>query len=501
MKKLIVLLALLLAALPTAGQTVGASQIKRKTNAGLVADSVNALSVGIYRGTSGPASPVTGQLWLDTTTTPATLKTYNGSTWEAPPTAAAITQTDLTSFPANPTDGQILWVTSLKRALIYDDSDSKWYFLDALGRAATASYSLEVAGYSSSFLPAAGATTGTAASGGSMTAGTHVCAVTYYNSVGGETEPGATSASMTIGGSNYTASLSFTAGGTGVRGKRVWCSKANQTTPLWLVTTIDDATTGTYDVTVADSSFIGHTAPDVDFSAPIPSGWSVYLPDATFGGCGSTGTSLVCVTYKKDTYGISMSGPRLLYEVTGEPSGWRATWKVTRALPGFPNSTALADQNHSWAAIVSSDTLAAPVGFGLGNYAPSGGWSLLPLSSGSAAQMGTASRALSAVWGAISSGSQNIPPIIIPPFWVQATHINADPNFAYMFATSGDGVLYTTAYPYPTGGSSTATLCTSAFCTTTLLPFVGPVVEWYGNTGTGQRGILLEIKEFTLTTW
>ena len=77
MKKLIValVLAFLLPPASALGQSVGASQIRKKADAGLVADGANALAVGVYRGTSAPASPVTGQLWLDTTTTPATPRT------------------------------------------------------------------------------------------------------------------------------------------------------------------------------------------------------------------------------------------------------------------------------------------------------------------------------------------------------------------------------------------------------------------------------------------
>ena len=105
MKRLALLLALLLAAPSALGQSVGASQIRKKANAGLVADAANALAVGIYRGTTAPASPVTGQAWLDTTATPAILRTWNGSAWEAPPSATAVTPADFSALPATPRPG------------------------------------------------------------------------------------------------------------------------------------------------------------------------------------------------------------------------------------------------------------------------------------------------------------------------------------------------------------------------------------------------------------
>ncbi len=344
MKKLALLLAILLPLLaPSAlGQSVGASQIRKKTNAGLVADSANALALGIYRGTSAPASPVTGQAWLDTTTTPATLKTYSGSAWEITPSSAAITQADLTSFPSTPSDGQIVWLRNQKRAIVYDATAAAWYYLDTQRAVAGADYALETAGYSTAFLSSPGATTGTTASGGSMTSGTHVCAATFYNATGGETTPGASTAALDTT-TNKTAQLTFSAGGAGVAGKRLWCSKANTTTPLFLVASIDDASTTTYNVTVADASFGVVTAPDVDFSAPLPTGWLTYRASYLYGGCGSTGASLLCAAYKIDTggsTGTASIGVRLYYPVPSPSSNWRAALRIVRMASGFPGYSA-----------------------------------------------------------------------------------------------------------------------------------------------------------------
>jgi hypothetical protein len=50
-----------------------------------------------HRGTSAPASPVTGKLWEDTNTTPATLKAWTGSAWQT--VQATGTATGATAVP------------------------------------------------------------------------------------------------------------------------------------------------------------------------------------------------------------------------------------------------------------------------------------------------------------------------------------------------------------------------------------------------------------------
>lgn len=337
MKKTLLLLALLLAAPSLNAQSVGASQIKKKSNAGLVADAANALAVGVYRGASAPASPVTGQLWLDTTTTPATLKTYNGSAWEITPTGGVIVSNVWNSLPSSPTDGQIVWSKTMKRAVVYDATAGEWYYLDAAGGRAVPDYSLDVA-YTTDFLTPA-ATTGSVASGGSVTIGTHVCATTFFRASGGETMPGASTGTLTTTSSNQTLSLTIPTGGTGTAGRRVYCSRNGTATPLFYAGTVADNTTTTFNVTVGDAS-LTVAAPDVDFSASLPTGWTANIGPSAVGGCGSTGASLLCAVYT-DSYtdsSASVFGVRLTYAVTGSATGWRARYRLTQATQGFTGS-------------------------------------------------------------------------------------------------------------------------------------------------------------------
>lgn len=474
MKRLLALLLLLLA--PSAfGQSVGASQIKKKVNAGIVADSANALAIGIYRGVTAPASPVTGQAWLDTTTTPAKLKTYTGAAWEISPTGAGITQTDLTAFPANPTDGQIVWVRSLKRAVIYDSTPAMWYYLDGVNRPAQADYSLAAAGFSSSFLPGPGATTGSVVAGGAMTAGTHLCAISVYSSTGGETMIGTPTATLTIA-ANATASLAFGAGGTGVAGKRVWCTKANQTNPFWLITTIDDATTTTYSVVIADGAFGIHVPPDKDFSAPIPSGWTYYNTVNATGGCGSTGTSLLCVSYGASAQTVGMVGPRLMYGITGSSNDWTATVTISRFTPGFTGTTA----TQTGACIVAFSTgnsVAAEVASQCWSQ-NNGSWP--QFSAGNAYRY---TRTNVSAWGAVAAyaSTARLPSAV--PFYWRASVFGTTGSWMGRIATSSNGRDWN---EFP------------ALATATEWRHVGMVME---ATNGAQGGILVEITDLTFKNY
>jgi hypothetical protein len=340
MKKIVLLLALVLTfANNSYAQSVGASQIKKKTQGGLVGDTANALTVAIHRGTTSPTGPlVSGQLWLDTSTTPATPKTYNGTAWDVMPMGGALVVASLADLPASPGDGRLAWVTSMRRSVVYDATSGDWYYLGGQKAKAVGTYSLEVAGLSSAFLPAAGATTGSVAAGGSVTLGTHICAVSYYNADGGETMAGTPTSTLTATSGQQTLALSFAASVTGSAGKRVWCSKANTVNPLFYVTTIHDTTTDAYNVTVVDTSFWPSTSPDVDFSAPIPAGWSVWIPAPHYGGCGSTGTELLCSSYLVIASSGTTDTVKLTYAIDPEMEGYRVRARITRAANGFAGS-------------------------------------------------------------------------------------------------------------------------------------------------------------------
>lgn len=479
MKRLALLLALLLAAPPALGQSVGASQIKKKANAGLVADAANALAVAPYRGTTAPSAPVTGQLWLDTTTTPATLKTWTGAAWEIPPTGSAVTQADLSAFPASPTDGQIVWLRKEKRSIVYDATADEWYYLDGVGTRASTSYSLEAAGYPNDLLtPPTAPTLATGA--GVSTAGSHVCAVTFFNSTGGETTPSPVSnAVTTTAGLGYSLTDVAT-GGTGTAGRRVYCSKAGTVTPLFLVGRIEDNTTTTFTYTGADTTFGTHTAPDVNFSASIPSGWTVWLPPGTgyqYGGCGSTGKSLMCMATGRIAPSAASSGVRLTYGITDESGYWRAQWKVIRAGSGFPGSTASSSTDLVAFIATSANDVAVPAitGItGLTNHLDASG-------------AVRAVRALGAAWSS-NHAAVSIPTYrmvdFVPPRWVAYTQAGFDSHW-YL---SGNGKDWNTPYSYISSANW-------------VMRHVGISGEDKGAGSSAGYGSLFEITDFTAESW
>lgn len=480
MKRLVLLLLALLLAAPSAlGQSVGASQIKKKANAGLVADGSNALAVAPYRGTTAPSAPVTGQLWLDTTTTPATLKTWTGAAWEIPPTGSAVTQADLSAFPASPTDGQIVWLRKEKRSIVYDATADEWYYLDGVGTRASTSYSLEAAGYPNDLLSPPTAPT-LATGTGVSTAGSHVCAVTFFNSTGGETTPSPVSnAVTTTAGLGYSLTDVAT-GGTGTAGRRVYCSKAGTAAPLFLVGRIEDNTTTTFTYTGADATFGTHTAPDVNFSASIPSGWTVWLPPGTgyqYGGCGSTGESLMCMATGTLAASSSSSGVRLTYGITDESDYWRAQWKVIRAASGFPGNTSASSTELVAFMATSANDIAAPAitGItGLTNHLDASGAvrAMRPLG---AAWASNAAAAAVATYRMVD---------FVPPRWVAYTQA----GFNSHWYLSGNGKDWNTPYSYISNVNY-------------VMRHVGISGEAKGGTASAAYGSLFEITDFTVESW
>jgi hypothetical protein len=101
---------------------------------------------------------------------------------------------------------------------------------------------------------APGAPTAVVAAGGSVDVGAHTYVVTFVDAVGGETGQGSGVVATTTGG-NQTVNLSAIATGpTGTASRKIYRSKAGTTTPLFLVTTINDNVTTTYSDTATDAS-------------------------------------------------------------------------------------------------------------------------------------------------------------------------------------------------------------------------------------------------------
>ena len=504
MKKLILAL-LLLTAASASSQTVTAPQIKKKTNGGIVGDSAGAVAVGVYRGTSAPASPVTGQPWCDTTYTPCILKMYNGSTWDGPGAVTILTQDTLGDFPANPVDGQISWVESQKRAIVYSSADTKWYYLDSEGRAAAPEVTDLT--YSSAFLTAPGATTGSVTSGGSATTGTHLCAVTYYNATGGETMLGTATSTLTVA-TNKTLSLTIPTGDANTVGRKIYCTKANTTTPFVYVGLVADNSTTATTVTTADSAWLGWAPPDEDFSAPIDA--SLYMRNLTVGldGCGSTGSSIICYAHNGMTHiggSTTARGPRLEYYFGTGADAWRATMRIVRWRAGFTGnansclgSNVSPYQNLGFAFVSLSDT-AVPT-----YYA----WAYnLQLQATAAFPFAVSGRTLRTIhYTRVADSAPSFPaytitqgfypPINNDPFYIKWRMLKDGSNYSYNLSLSPNNYDWSTGTGYVAPDNSD-TICERGICAANEMTRLGLVFEVNRTVGMDCNGYLIEFDGFT----
>lgn len=293
MKKLALVLLL---SLPLLAQTLTSGQIKVKTDGGVTGDTSGAIALTFYRATTAPASPTTGQLWCDTSYSPCVFKHYNGSSWVAPITSTAlVTQTDASTFPANPSDGQMFFSKNnpTYALFIYDATLGSWVGMSGMGPAYAASAIRDV--YSAAVIAAPGSapTATRAAGGGSIANGTFTYKVTFYNSTGGETTPSPYSNIVTTtgGGTDSVNLTSIPTGGSGTTGRRIYRTKTATTTwgPWFYVGIIADNSTTTFTDTLADASLV-YFAPDVNYSGAVPGAWTVVntSSNTNVGGCGTT---------------------------------------------------------------------------------------------------------------------------------------------------------------------------------------------------------------------
>ena len=289
MKKFLGLIALVLA-FPAFGQVIDSSQAKLKTNGGLAGDTANALAVAVYRGTSAPGTPVAGQLWLDTNTTPPILKEYTGSVWNIPLTPASVTtQADTSSFPGSPTDGQIIFSASPPSLWVYSSTLGAWSTF-AMPLVTSAANIRDV--YTAAVIATVGApTVATSGTAGSTGAGAYNYRITCRNSTGGETTGGTTSANVTPGGSKSVDLSAIPTCGTGGTNRNIYrCLSGVTGGPWYFVGNLADNTTTTYHDGAADGGLL---APDINFSAALPGSWTAINNSAnlTTGGCGGTGAT------------------------------------------------------------------------------------------------------------------------------------------------------------------------------------------------------------------
>jgi hypothetical protein len=297
MKKILALLALL-ATFPAFGQAVNSDQIKKATDGGIVGDSASAVWVAPKRGTSGPSSPVAGALWCDTNTTPCLMKTWNGSSWVIPLSNGSVpVQTDVSSFPVSPSDGQLFYSKSPKALWVYDGTALVWVAIGYTGYQSGANITDL---YTNAAITAPGALTNTASgTAGSTSAGAYSYKVTFRNSTGGETDGGTVSGNASPGASKSNDLSAIPTGGTGTTSRGIYRSKANQnvTGPWWWVATVNDNVTTTLNDGVADASLFLQI-PEHNYSGALPGSWVGINTSSstTSGGCGvsaSRGT-MIC---------------------------------------------------------------------------------------------------------------------------------------------------------------------------------------------------------------
>lgn len=298
MKKILAILLLL--SFNAAAQSLTSSQIKVKTGGGVSGDTAGGSAVTFYRNSVAPASPVTGALWCDTTTTPCVFKHYNGSSWVTPITSTAlVTQADASSFPANAVDGQVFFSKNnpIYALFVYDAVAGSWFGFGALRSSNSEATLRDV--YNGTLIaePAAAITATRAAGGGSIANGTYSYKCTFINSTGGETTGGtfiSNTVTTTGGGTDSVNLTNIPLGGTGTTKRRIYRTKTGTAAygPWYFVGIVADNTTTTFTDTQADAALV-YFIPDVNFSAPVPGGWVVTNTTTAFsgnvGGCGVTG--------------------------------------------------------------------------------------------------------------------------------------------------------------------------------------------------------------------
>lgn len=395
----------LLAAIASA--QVNSDQIKKKTDGGIQGDSAKALTVAPKVSSTAPTSPITGQLWIDTTTATPACKYWNGSAWTACSTYSTMTtQADISSFPGSPSDGQFFWDKSHNTIWVYNSTSSNWcnpFTGSCTGSAVSDTFT------GTPITPPVSAPTLTdGGAGGNMTSGTHVCAIMYSNSTGGETTAGSSAtASVSITASHKITLTSIPTGGTGTTQRRVYCSKAGTTTPrFWVDTVADNSTTSLTSNGIADASMIVRE-PDTNYSAALPSGWGMTNTTAqtTSGGCGATGSAMICRGSHSGTSGtagteVGVIGYR---DITTWASGnFVIEYRLTRLEGGF----AIGSGNgvgHAGGLTVGTSFSAGPLMFSAlpisGTLGPLSTTQILSLAHRNRTTIGAASSVLNAIGG------------------------------------------------------------------------------------------------------
>lgn len=517
MKKLIVALLLILVVLLVApivvAQQVDSSQIKKKTDGGIVGDTASALAVGIVRATSAPSSPVTGQLWCDTTTTPCALKMYTGSTWASPLGGVTIpTQTDTTSFPSTPSDGQIFLSKKPYAIYVYDETAGVW--VTVVSNLQHSDANLRDV-YNSELMSAPGApTVAASATAGSLSAGAYNYKITCRNGTGGETDGGTVSSNVSPGSSKSTDLSSIptctgvTGSGTITRG--VYRTKANVTTGPWYwAATIADNTTTTLNDGVADSALVQY-APDINFSGAMPTGWTAVNNSTatTSGGCGVTArNTLVCMSSNSLSGTTCNSSPTSdpwvqgMRDISAYMSGdFTLEYRVKQvSIDGDSYlgvfSPAIGGLRHGTAANGARVTIAVGMSSGALGCLQTGG-TTLPFTSSNHPVYTSSERTTDGGAGnAVNSLLMNgFPQVDALPIWFRWVRRGGRLS-AY---TSADGVLWSNMSTCNGTNNNTNTVCSFSISTSSMTYFELPLTRHQYLT-TNQTQMWLEIDNWSLT--
>ena len=428
------------------GQQVDSTQVKTKTSGGLTGDSNNALAVVPPRATSAPGTPLTGQLYCDTNTTPCILKMYNGSTWENLSAQNPSYGATAASFPSNPVTGQLYYTQSPSTLWVYDAAVSGWRAM--LTSASYATGNLLITTCTNTPLPTPTPTPAVtpATSGGSMAcSGSYSYKIAYVNATGGETTLGPVSGTAAIGTCSSVGSVNLTSiptGPTGTSGRSIYRSKINTQVagPWYFDHQINDNSTTTYLDVTNDTGITLPSAP-YNLSGALPANWAVVgtvTPNTgTQGGAGCTTAGGFAAWQggiaQYYSSGATTDGFVLTYPISSYTSGnFTLMWRVTQ----FSYTSAANPANTIG---IRKDTNTNSIYIGVGHYVnqfPIANYTgCIALDHG---YRSTAGGAVSAGGFKYSGGY----PICSVPFWERIIGHVSVPTSGYNYWISQDGNLW-----------------------------------------------------------
>jgi hypothetical protein len=382
-------LALLLLFAGVADAQVPCSLFKKTANGGLeCATSNDSTRITPYYGTSAPSAPNwVGQVWYDTTTSPAkpkrctTVPSTTCTVWETNANNITI-QSNFNSFPsASAGDGVLNTATG---QMSFTDGLGNWWAVQ--GSKISASYTDTYGAVITS--PASAPSVSAVGSGGSFTSGTHCFKVAFINSTGGATTLGPASSCPSFATNGSASLTSIPTGGAGTTGRDIYMTKAGVSSTgeyYWALRIADNtATTGT--VIVGDGSLV-MPSPKTNYSGALSSKWTYTNNTGTnAGGCGSTGTGVIIAATNVVSGwsgGITSNAATAQNDVSSrcafDVSAWNGsdyTLNVRIVGAGIDTSTLTAQQFGTVASCGSANAGDVIVGFRVGSTDGGVGWKI-----------------------------------------------------------------------------------------------------------------------------